>query len=445
MKIKIILISTIFLLLPQSILAADYFFNPNLIISDDDFLDYNCLTLNEIQQFLLSKNSPLADMSFLDYQGINKKASEIIWQAAQESKISPKVILTTLQKEQSLIEDPIPIQNQFDKAMGYRCFDNAICNPKALGFGKQVDGATWQFRQYFDNPNNWTYKINSSYNVDGFSIIIQNQATANLYNYTPHYSGNQSFFKIWQRFWGKNYPDGSLVKAQGSAAVWLIQYNQRRPIASYSVLLSRFNPKKILPITQSDLNKYEVGPVIKFYNYSLLRLPTGEVYLLVDDELRPITSPQVFSTIGFNWEEVEDASPKDLIGYSYGQEITVKSAYPTGALLQNKSTGGVFYVENGIKHPIYSKEILKTNFKDKVLTKVSPAELDKFETGDPVKFRDGELVKAKGDPRVYVISNGYRRTFKDEKSFAKFGYQWHNIIETTPSAINLIPLGEDIE
>jgi hypothetical protein len=249
---------------------------------------------------------------------------------------------------------------------------------------------------------------------------------------------------LWQKYWGKNYPDGSLVKVEGNPAVWLIQYSQRRAISSWGVLVSRFNPKKILPISQTDLEKYEPGPALKFNNYSLLRLPTGKIYLLVNDELRPIASPEVFKAIGFNWEEVEPVEPKDLGGYNFGPEITVKSIYPTGALLKDKGSSSVFYVENGIKHPILSIEILNANFKNKVLTKVSSAELEKIENGDPVKFRDGELIKVKNEPAVYVISNGYRRPVNSAAAFAKFGYKWHNIIATSQAAVEVHPLGESI-
>lgn len=431
--------------LPRLAQAADYFFNPHYLISDEEMIDYLSMSTAEIQKFLAKKGSALTYLTLPDYQGFNRSAAEIIWQAATESKINPKVILTTLQKEQSLIEDPFPSQNQLDKAMGYRCPDDGSCNPKSLGFGKQVDGAAWQFLQYLTNPQDWRYQVGQTYEIDGFLITPLTQATAGLYNYTPHYSGNKRFWQIWQDYWGTNYPDGSLVKAEGSPGVWLIQYGTRRLITSWGALISRFDPKKILPILQTDLEKYEVGPSIKFYNYSLLSLPDGKIYLLVDDELRYITSMEVFKVIGFNPEEIIQAQQADLAGYQYGADITVETIYPTGALLQNKKTGGVYYVENGIKQPIYSREIMLANFKGKILTQVSPEELDQYQDGLPVKFKDGELIKASNDSKVYVIAGGYRRWIKTAEAFAKFRYKWDNIIVTTEPAVNLHPLGEDIE
>jgi hypothetical protein len=166
---------------------------------------------------------------------------------------------------------------------------------------------------------------------------------------------------------------------------------------------------------------------------------------LVDDRLRHINSPEVFRTIGFNWEEIIQVTAADLAGYTYGPEITVKSIYPIGTLLQNKKTNEIFYVEDGLKHLIYSQEILKSNFGKKAAVKISPEELSEYSDGDPLKFKDGELIKSDKEPKIYAISDGYRHWVKDEKTFNKFGYKWYNVITTSQQAVDIHPLGQDIE
>ena len=71
----------------------------------------------------------------------------------------------------------------------------------------------------------------------------------------------------------------------------------------------------------------------------------------------------------------------------------MKSAYPAGALLQNNTTGGVYYVQDGKKHPIITRDIMDINYARYSLTAVSTEELEKFETQDSVKLKDGEIVK----------------------------------------------------
>ena len=426
-------------------LGAEYYFNPHFILTNEEMTDFDSMSLADIQLFLINKKSGLANLVLSDYLGLNKKASEIIWQAALEGKINPRVLLATLQKEQSLITDPAPTQNQLDKAMGYRCPDNDVCNPKALGFGKQVDGAAWQFRQYLDQPSNWNFRAGLEYDIDGFLITPVNITTAAFYNYTPHYSGNKRLWQIWQDFFGRNYPDGSLLKASDNPAVWLIEYGSRRLITSWGILLSRFDPKKIITIPRPDLEKYQVGSDIKFHNYSLLKIPDGKIYLLVDNNLRHIASMEVFRSLGFNLDEVLAINEIDLTGYQFGEQINAESVYPVGALLQNQETGGVYYVENSQKSPIYSPEILKVNFPKKAITKVDSEELDQYPTSEPAKFKNGELIKQIAYNKVYVISDGFRRWVKTEEAFVKLGYKWDNIITTSEAAVNIHPLGEDLE
>ena len=211
------------------------------------------------------------------------------------------------------------------------------------------------------------------------------------------------------------------------------------------MLLSRFDPKKIITVTKADLDKWEIGPPIRFHNYSLLHVPDGSVYLLVDDELRHIVSMEVFRSIGFNWDQVIDVQQSDLAGYRVGLDVTTSSAYPTGALLQDRSSNGVYYVDNGFRYPIYSPEIMKANFLNKPITRVAPEQLQQYWLGDPVKFRDGELIRAIDDSKVYVIADGLRRWIPTEVVFDKLVYRWDNVIITSAQAVQVHPLGESIE
>ena len=208
-----------------SLTAKAIDFNPNYIISDFEYLDYDSMNKSEIQFFLESKKSGLANYKTEDIDGKIKFASEIIYRAANDYKISPKFILVMLQKEQSLIETEIPTAYQLDWAMGYaRCDDPVLCSPENVaeykGFAKQADRGTWRQRFYLENSHKaWLKNANAAYEIDGTLITPVNQATANLYNYTPHLHGNRNFWKIWNRYFSKNYPDGTLLQIEGETAV----------------------------------------------------------------------------------------------------------------------------------------------------------------------------------------------------------------------------------
>jgi hypothetical protein len=448
------LIFVIALNITYSATAAENF-NPNHIISDFEILDYNSMSLEAIQNLLERKGSYLATYECADPDGVMHKASEIIYDRAITNKINPKFLIVLLQKEMSLIESSSPKQSQLDWATGYGCPDGAGCNSRWQGFWKQINSASLQFRDYMDNPHLYNFKKGGTYTfTNPYSTIRSettvvtpvNIATAALYNYTPHvYNGNYNFYNIWNRYFTRDYTDGSLLQAEGEAGVWLIQNGQKRPFHSKGALTSRFDTDKIIIVNKSDLDKYETGAPIKFPNYSLLRAPDGSIYLLVDDKKRKIADSEAFRLIGYNPEEVSNASWEDIKGYIDGKELTASSTYPTGALLQNNKTGGVYWVYEGEKAPILDAIFLKTKFKRKEIIAVNPEQLENFKTIDPVLYEDGELLKSPNSQAVYLIANGEKRPFASGEDFEKLGYKWSNIITVNPKVLYLYPLGELIQ
>ncbi len=186
-------------------------FDPGDIISDDSFFNPDAMTAAQIQGFLEARtcrpkgHSPCLSRFRMDtpdvpasedrctaLQGQRKeRASSIIARVAKACTISPRVLLVLLQKEQSLLTAPSP--SGYQKATGYACPDTSGCDRRYFGFFNQVYRAAWQFREYTVHPGDWRYRIGRNriqYHPDtscgGSTVRIANQATANLYNYTPY-------------------------------------------------------------------------------------------------------------------------------------------------------------------------------------------------------------------------------------------------------------------
>ncbi len=200
-------------------------FKAGNIISDAVMSNYNSMTKDEIQAFLTQKN-PCNNKSTSQYQSLKKQypnlewhfenghfvclseekfgdgttigegqtAAEIIYQAAQDYKINPQVLIVLLEKEQSLITDTYPNSKQYRSATGYGCPDTAACDTKYYGFKNQVRNAAALFRNVLDNgysayPEKKSgvyigYNPNSS--CGRSEVYIENRATAALYRYTPY-------------------------------------------------------------------------------------------------------------------------------------------------------------------------------------------------------------------------------------------------------------------
>lgn len=421
-------------------------FNPNYLLSDSDLVDYVSWSEEAIQKFLENKPGVLAYKTFVDMDSLEKSAATIIYQACQRYQTNPKVILAILQKEQSLIDNPKPTQYNFDWATGYGRCD--ACNPddpaiaKFKGFAKQVDSAAGALRFFLDTDQNWLKQPGLIYSIDSIPIIPANQATANLYTYTPHLEGNYNFWKIWQGWFSKIFPDGIVVQ-DDNGQIWLIQNGQKYLFKSKAAFYSRYDAKNLLKAAQTELAQYENGPAIKYPNFSLLKNKKGEIYLLVKNKKRLIEK-QAFRYYGFDPEEAVRVADEDLKPYVNGEPVTVKAKYPLGILLKNSKTGGVYFVADSIKYPIWDKNIIKTNFSNRKMRLATLAELKKYQEGEPVKFEDGTLLKTATSPEIYFISNGERRLIKDEATFDTLGWQKENIVTTTEKTLGLHPLGDSI-
>ena len=242
-------------------------FRPGNIISDEVFFDKNTMTEAQIQAFLQAQvpscrsgytclkdwydtsRTTSADAMCGAYSGgVRERASRIIYKVAQACGINPQVILATLQKEQGLVTHVWPSTWRYTIAMGQGCPDTAACDTRYYGFFNQVFGAAWQFKRYA-NPagtsqyftwyapgKTWNVRWHPNASCGSSPVYIENQATANLYYYTPYqpnaaairaYSGegdncssygNRNFFRYFTDWFGstQGVPGAAFVTLESS-------------------------------------------------------------------------------------------------------------------------------------------------------------------------------------------------------------------------------------
>jgi hypothetical protein len=252
----------------------------NYLIDDSVFRDNTAMSASDIETFLTNEGSGLK--SFMDVEncgstsgphyayyatyyscGNSRLAAQIIYDASQAYGINPRVILATLQKEQSLVTDPSPAASQINFAMGYGCPDSGGCS--VSGFFNQIDNGTWQLRTDMElgSGNNWWGYTPASYPCNGATryysaalkagyavtfyddngtpyngFTLPNMSTATLYCYTPHvynnpagingnpqygsvgeyYSGSYNFVKAFDAWWGTTYGPTKVTGSPGSVS-----------------------------------------------------------------------------------------------------------------------------------------------------------------------------------------------------------------------------------
>ncbi|MFC5338897.1 hypothetical protein ACFPII_10335, partial [Leucobacter denitrificans] len=157
------------------------------------------------KDFTTQTQSRAANAYCAAYSGSTKEtAANIVAKVGKACGISQRVLLITLQKEQSLITDPWPNEQQYFLAMGYACPDSgpggtANCDTTQGGFFQQVYRAAWQLKVYKANPDSFNYRpfrnntilYHPNQACGSSQVYIKNWATAALYIYTP-YRPNQA-------------------------------------------------------------------------------------------------------------------------------------------------------------------------------------------------------------------------------------------------------------
>src|SRR5665213_2256638 len=277
--------------MPQLHTHADSFSSSN-IIDDSVFDNTGTMSAAQIDSFLngfssscISSNNGFSSPDTTGYSpapggftfGGNVSAGRVIYDSALAYGLNPQVLLTTLQKEQSLVTgtagchpntpDPassfqcnlwgtgnIPCTSACPYsggcvtiAVGYNCPGN--CQASSEGFSQQVIRAAWKLKfaeqrsegnigwdvqetnfpvagdhwNNSDDPNScYTNYMTQGYRklcptdtnpayfdgyatIDGVSTHMDSGATAALYSYTPHFRGNQSFFNIFEGWFGSTH------------------------------------------------------------------------------------------------------------------------------------------------------------------------------------------------------------------------------------------------
>lgn len=118
-------------------------------ISEDDFLNYKGLSLNQIENICNIKNKELSKLGYC----------EMIYNAAQEVKINPKAILASLAQEQGWCK-----KGKYAKAFGI----GEGGNPKNINFNNGVFLAAKTYLKLFNegkNKKNNKIKINQDLNT----------------------------------------------------------------------------------------------------------------------------------------------------------------------------------------------------------------------------------------------------------------------------------------
>ena len=434
-------------------------FNPHNIITDQELIDKNTLSQTAIQKFLERENSVLSRFSQI-VNGEVLKASAIIWQISQKHNINPKFLLTTLEKEQALISRSQATEKALDWATGYGCYGGG-CNEKYRGFYNQVEASAETQEIYNQKAGQFNFKVGATtHTFDGYPVTPQNQATANLYIYTPYvgnspelgvnnnYGGNRLFWRIWHRYFSnQKFLDGQVITFNGE--YYLIAQNTKRKFASRELFLKDYDENEAITVSSGDLATYPSGQPINFANNTVIKAAeTGQIFLIDENQRRLVTDSSALALLAdfhlaIAETEIPAVSESQLTTYTFGATITPSSIYPQGKLFRDE-TGQIWQVKDGLKHSV-DGVVWQNRLADKTPELTTSSGLNQYPTGAPLKLKDGTFVLANGG--YYLISNGERMKIQDESIFNRvFGLsKKDNALPVSAALLEVHAAGEMID
>lgn len=365
-------------------------FRPGNIISDDRFFDSSTMTESQIDAFLRQRvkscqsgyvclkdfrqttTTRAADRYCGEYRGeTSETAARIIAKVAQACGLNPQVLIVTLEKEQGLVTHTWPSDWRYTIAMGQGCPDTAACDTRYYGFFNQVYGAARQFQiytegryfTYYAPGKTWNVRYSPNASCGSSPVFIENQATANLYYYTPYQPnaaslragygqgdgcstyGNRNFYQRFVDWFGSTQSRvGAIVQATGRSEIYVVMNGRKHHVpdlAMLNLLRTRLGAVASVPTKYVD-DLPEARPMSRYVHDAR----SGTLFLLEPDGTK---------------HRFASAAQIAMFGYAFADYVDLDSrvadAFPTGtdvaSFIQVAGQPEIYVLEAGQRRHIY--------------------------------------------------------------------------------------------
>lgn len=244
-------------------------------------------------------------------------------------------------------------------------------------------------------------------------------------------------------FTDKINPNATLIKSSDSPNVYLIESSQKKWIGSPAFFKTRYNWEKVLVVPQARVERYTNGNDLQFPDGSLIKGDGPSIYVLENNQKRWIESPEIFSGLGYRWENIINVSSTELDRYAQGSNVTNVLVHPNSTILRTADSPKIYYIEGGQKRHIGSPSVFNAQFYSQNIITISNAEMTNYPTGQDMHYPNGTLIKGTG-PEVYLLDSKQKRWITSPEMFEYLNYDWSDIIIESSAEVNYYSNGENI-
>jgi len=158
--------------------------------------------------------------------------------------------------------------------------------------------------------------------------------------------------------------------------------------------------------------------------------PFGDptVYVVENQQMRAVTSAEAFILAGYKWSDVTNVEPAITAQLPRGEDLTA-------SVVRSPKDGRIYYISGGQKHHITSQFVWdEWGFAGYIDSSL----VDNIPTGSSLT----NLVRAIGDPTVWVIDHGVRRGLPSPDALLLNNYSWSDVVDADPALVYSRPISD---
>lgn len=233
--------------------------------------------------------------------------------------------------------------------------------------------------------------------------------------------------------------EGSLISKASGGSKYIVAHSQLRELSDFVAGLSKLDLGMTIYLPDFEVQSYEIGSKALPPEGTLLKAQSSpEVSIVQGDVLRPI-SGFVFAQRKFSFANVRIAPDSEVAAMTKSAPLPPLD----GTLVKEKSKPLIYYVALGQKYPVPYFVFKLKGFKFSSVVVLGGDEIENLTLAQHLAPSDGTLLKAKGNGAVYVVeasSLHYLSAFM----FKRGGYKFKNLVEIEPAELALIPVNSPV-
>jgi hypothetical protein len=205
--------------------------------------------------------------------------------------------------------------------------------------------------------------------------------------------------------------DGTVIKGESGSAIYLVDRGLLRLYSEFTFKQRKVPAKSIIKVADIEVASYEKQGFVAPLDGTLVKAKNDSAVFYIEQGLKHPISAELFKNRGFSFKNVVALANDEVAGLSKGSFVSPKEK---SWFSIGSKQGVLYYFKEGSKHLVTS--FVKAQRKITPDYVFSQEEVSGWADGIPVAPKDGTIIKGDSDPTIYLVSKSQLRPLT-EKAF----------------------------